>query len=475
MGNLIKASELKGFSIAQLRQVSVNSKTDLLAGAIGDAIGKKIKKYSSVISISHYYELKAVINNKTAKVLLLPKESPGLELQYREEPKELHFFSYEQLKKDADYSHGIYRGKLHGTIQLCSCPKDIACPSCSASGVCHACNGEKQIECPVCKGDKICVACGGSGQYPCGNCKGSGNCPDCDNGWCFCNTCYGNGEVSCEDCDGSGNYIDETCNRCGGSGRNRNGKHCNACNGTGQYVQECRNCDGSGLVECDNCDGEGGWTCEKCNGSGQCSRCYGSGHVKCRACRGSGTCGKCVGKGKIWCPDCQGKGICFDCKGSTRIKCPRCNGTGHYQNYIEYTFEEKESSNLFCSLLIENNHIKDIIGDICYEGVIYDFFARKANVYNADDVIKTLSGLHRDLFKQWIAIENYSTFSKDTVNDDYLNTHIQLMKIPVTKVLFNCNSSNFNIYIVGNNQIVFYDKLPGLKDSLVGRFKKLFH
>ena len=142
---------------------------------------------------------------------------------------------------------------------------------------------------------------------------------------------------------------------------------------------------------------------------------------------------------------------------------------------MEYTFEENEMSKLFCSLPIGQNNIADIIGNICYEGVIYDFFAQKANIHNTTDVIKTLSGQQSDVLQQWIAIEKNSTFSKDTVNNDYLNTHIRLMKILVTKVVFNCNSSNFNVYIVGNSQIVFYDKLPGFKDSFIGGFKKLFH
>ena len=475
MEKLHKASELKGIPIAQLRRIAINSKTDMLVEAIGNALNKKLKNYSSLVSITHDYEIKAVITNKTAKVSLESKESPGQKFQHRNDPKELHCFSYEQLKRDAECSQGIYRGKLYGTIEQCSCSKEVDCSDCAASGVCHVCDGKKQVTCTVCEGNKQCISCEGTGRYTCENCEGDGECPECNNGWYICDSCSGDGEMSCPDCNGTGNYIDETCNKCNGSGSRRNGSKCYTCGGTGRYVVECKRCDGTGRAECDNCDGDGGWDCEECHGTGKCSHCRGNGDFKCRACDGSGICGKCMGKGKIWCPDCQGKGICFTCKGSTKIECPKCKGFGTYQTYMEYTFEENEMSKLFCSLPIGQNNIADIIGNICYEGVIYDFFAQKANIYNTTDVIKTLSGHHSDVLQQWIAIEKNSTFSKDTVNNDYLNTHIRLMKILVTKVVFNCNSSNFNVYIVGNSQIVFYDKLPGFKDSFIGGFKKLFH
>ena len=480
MNYLNKAKDLAGISIDSVNS-STNSSCKELILAISASVDKNLN-YCDVVSISHSDEVKAIIKNKTSKVALKKKENPGNDLSRRDEPKELHLFSYDQLKKAAKLNNGIYRGKLYGTIESFSCPIKVNCPDCSGSGICNRCDGEKQVRCTVCDGNLECVSCDGTGKYTCTNCEGDGICPDCNDGWVECEDCNGEGTVCCPecngdgtvycpDCNGSGNYIDEPCNKCGGSGYYRGDTECRACGGTGRYVVECRrcdgdgtidcdNCDGDGTVDCDNCDGDGGWDCKSCHGSGKCSHCRGKGFFICKACGGSGECGKCKGKGKIWCPDCYGKGKCFNCKGDKLVTCNRCNGTGKYQSYIEYSFTDGETTDELFSLPIDKKDISSISGELCYKDVIYDFFAKRANIYNPDSAVNSLNGSHIEILKSWLSLEHNSPFSKGIITNDFLNTYVEIYKIPVTKVVLRHKSNNFSFWIVGYNLSVFYENLP---------------
>ena len=467
-----KSNDLTTISLSKLKIFTVENSKELI-NAIGKVIDKKLTSSCSVISIIHDVEIKAIIRNTTSKMHLENLEKPGNTLIYKDEPKELQMFSYEQLKKKSKLISGIYQGKLYGTIELYSCDKKINCPDCEGSGICNNCNGDKQVTCTVCAGDLRCVSCDGTGRYTCTNCDGNGDCTDCDGGWVTCGYCYGDGHVSCSDCNGSGNYIDEFCRDCGGSGFYYN-KTCRTCGGSGRFIKKCRRCGGNGRIECDNCDGDGGWNCEECHGTGKCSHCHGKGGFICKSCGGSGSCGKCKGKGKIWCPDCHGKGKCFNCKGDKLITCPRCNGLGEFQSYTQYSMLESHSVRDLCSIPIEKNYISSINGDSCYNGVVYEFFAKKASAYNLEDIEKSVPTEHLTTIKKWFALEVNSTFSSDKVNDDYLYTSAEVFKIPVTKVVLKCNSTEYKIWIVGNNKTIFYDNLPSLMARFCGRIGKLF-
>ena len=445
-------------SLENLREITVDSSNNT---NILDAIRKALNSNlwgCSINSISHTYELKAKITNKTSEVELTEKEKSGDTLKRTNEPSQLQYFTYEQLKKSATFRKGKYRGKLYGTVKLFSCNRLVDCEKCGGTGVCDSCNGSKQVVCPVCDGDKECVSCGGSGRYTCENCGGDGVCPECEEGWISCDDCGGDGTMCCPDCDGSGEY-NVMCKKCDGTGTYlRTNKKCRACDGSGRFIRECNRCGGDGTVDCDNCDGDGGWDCNDCDGTGECFHCGGEGDFRCKACSGSGNCGKCKGKGKIWCPDCDGKGICFDCRGEKLVTCPRCNGSGKFQKYKEYTFSDGHSVRELISLSIEESEVSSITGDVCYSGEIYDFFAGRASVYNPEEVLNVVSEEYRSKVETWISIENNST--RGNIGMDYLNTHVELYKIPVSKfVLSYCNIS-FTILIVGNERNVYYDELP---------------
>lgn len=472
MPNLHKSNELKLISLAKVRCSSAKDSKELIS-AIGKAVGKNLVSSCTVTSVSHAYEVRAKIIEKRSTVRLNMKELPGNTLVYKDEPIELYKFSFDLLKKLGKRQGNVYTGILHGTIQLHKCEKEIECPSCSGTGICSSCEGNKQVTCPVCEGNKECISCGGTGKYTCENCEGDGICPECDDGWYTCEWCYGSGTITCPDCGGSGNFIDETCNKCGGSGYFGN-QECRVCNGTGRFVRECRKCDGKGNIDCDNCDGEGGWTCKECHGSGKCSHCHGKGCHKCKACDGTGKCGKCKGKGKIWCPDCHGKGVCFECKGEKKVTCPRCDGLGEYQSYTEYSIdEERVYVTDRCSIPIEKEDITTISGDMCFNDVVYDFFAKKSNIFNIDSVEKSLTGVNVNPIKEWFSLDNYPSFKKD-VADDYMNISAEVYKFPISKIVLNCNSKDYCVYVVGNNLTVYYQGLPSWGAGIAGRIRKLF-
>lgn len=472
MQNLHKSNEIKLISLAKIRASSVKDCKELIL-AIGEVVGKNLASSCIITSISHTYEVKAIITEKRSTVRIDLKEKPGNTLQFRDDSKELSGFSYDLLKKLGNKENGQYKGILYGTIELHKCEKEIDCPNCGGTGICSTCNGEKQITCPVCEGETKCIQCSGSGKYTCRHCDGSGECPECDDGWCVCGYCNGEGKVSCPDCCGTGNYIDEPCNKCGGSGYYGWNKKCRACDGTGRFVKECRKCEGEGNIKCDNCDGKGGWTCKGCHGTGNCSHCNGRGWLSCKACEGTGICGKCKGKGAIWCPDCHGKGICFECKGNKKVECPRCDGLGEYQTFAEYSIDEDRIYETeLCSLPVEKTDISSIKGDICYNDVVYDFFAKKTNIYNIDSLVRSLQGTSVNIIKKWFSLDNYPSFKKDMV-DDYMNISAKVYKIPVSIINLRCNSKDYCVYVVGKDLTVYYQDLPSFGAVLVGRIRNL--
>ena len=459
MTELKKAKNLKSISLAQIKSSTPDNCHELI-NAISIAVDKKeLASKCSIVSIKHFIEVKAIIKNKTAKVKLEKKEKPGCKLKKSNEPKELQFFSYEKLKKAAKLNNGVYRGKLYATIETYTCDTKVNCPDCNGTSICHRCNGDKQIACTLCCGSTECTKCEGSGKYTCRNCNGNGYCTECDEGWITCDECF-NGTYICSDCCGSGNYIDSTCNKCGGNGEYRYGVKCRTCHGTGRYVVKCRRCNGEGSINCDNCAGKGGWYCKECHGTGNCSHCRGNGYFTCKACEGTGTCEKCHGKGKIWCLECHGKGKCFRCKGDKIITCPRCRGLGEFQSFTEYSLIEKENEKHFFSIPIALKYYNQVSGNICYDGVIYDFFAKKASILNNTEAENSLNGIHSETLKKWLSLDSNSTFRKGEVSDDYLNTYVEIYNIPVTKIVIRRRSRNYSIWVIGDKSLVFYDSLP---------------
>ena len=108
-------------------------------------------------------------------------------------------------------------------------------------------------------------------------------------------------------------------------------------------------------------------------------------------------------------------------------------------------------------------------GDCIYNNVIYDFFAGRANTYDDKSILQQVSADKIEIVKDWILLEKNSTFTKD-----YLNTKAELTKLPVSKIVIRCNSTNYSIWIAGKNKVIFYDDLPSFAARLFGGLSKLF-
>ena len=129
---------------------------------------------------------------------------------------------------------------------------------------------------------------------------------------------------------------------------------CEECAGIGR--EDCRACNGTGLVPCSNRKCSDGMValkqdsravrvrvsqrvkCSTCGGSGRagCKKCIGRGSVVCGECGGTGerpSCKKCGGLGIVRCRRCKSVGVykgsrCVECAGNGECLCSACNGDG---------------------------------------------------------------------------------------------------------------------------------------------------
>lgn len=457
MKTLRKAKEITSMSLNQIKactNIESNNK-ELFLKAISEILGKDIFSSCTIKAIFYNHAVKVKIKNTISYITLSKEKLPGRTLKKKKDPTELGYLSYNYLKQSAkkEYKEILYSGILYGTVKTHTCDLKVDCPECGGSGICSHCHGEKQIVCPVCRGSLECVSCEGSGYYICQNCNGEGTCPECNDGWVKCDECHGTGKykTTCKKCDGSGWYDAWE------------GEECYACDGSGKFVAKCNRCNGKGKK-----------LCKDCHGTSKCSHCHGNGEFRCKACHGSGTCGKCQGYGLIKCPNCHGKGKCIECEGYKFITCPRCQGTGYFQTFTKYTLSEYKKTKEMCTLPIEEIDIATIDGDMCYNDVIYDFFAQRANVFDYDSALKSLDGTETQTVKEWLSFENNSPFKNKEISNDYFNSHIELFKIPVIKLILACNSKEYTIWIVGHNKMVYYDELPSGVERLWSKVRKIF-
>lgn len=150
------------------------------------------------------------------------------------------------------------------------------------------------------------------------------------------------------------------------------------------------------------------------------------------------------------------------------------NGIGKYQSYTEYSLYDNEIKRELCSLPINSGDIEAVDGDCIYNDVIYDFFAGMANSYDDKSLLQQVSYDKVEIVKDWISLEKNSTFTKDKIGKDYLNTKAELTKLPVSKIVLRCNSTNYSIWIVGKSKVIFYDDLPSFAARLFGGLSRFY-
>ena len=83
------------------------------------------------------------------------------------------------------------------------------------------------------------------------------------------------------------------------------------------------------------------------------------------------------------------------------------------------------------------------------------FFAGRANIYDDKTILNLVTYDKVEVVKDWISLEKNSSFTKDKIGNDYLHISAELIKIPIAKIILRCNTKNYNVWIIGNNRIVF--------------------
>lgn len=435
---------------------------DLLALQTGKSM---IKTGCRIKGVKHFYSYMTTIWQTIGTVMPGSGESPGVVLVKTEGSGNLTDYTYLQLKEMYSDENTI----LRPSIVEHDCSETVDCETCNGTGVCAGCHGAKSIICPVCDGKKECPSCNGTGKYRCRHCDGTGECPDCDgDGTETCNRCDGDGEFDCRACNGTGQ-----CSDCNGSGRYDNGHRtvvCRRCKGTG----ECPTCNGGNYhFYCPVCDGDGDVSCGECNGTGKCHSCGGHGDVWCKACRGSGICGKCHGHSKIKCPDCSATGNCTVCDGSGKVKCPRCKGIGKYQTYVTFTIKESTDVEVRCLINCKPENLQKIEGTILFEDTVYEMFRQYFIVHNYEGSCENLDVEYFNNYKCWLDFCRWNT--EDKTMDHYFRIKVKNVRFPITAVEMIAGDESFTVYIMGTNNVVFYDRLPSFSNRLFGFVKTIFN
>lgn len=142
-----------------------------------------------------------------------------------------------------------------------------------------------------------------------------------------CEQCFGFKIEQCRKCDGLGliKCNDNSCNNgykknttsgsSSGSGGNKI-KRIEAL----KNIQKCKTCDGTTFIECNTCKRRGAITCTQCHGTGSkdiCKTCDGVGYLECTRCKKYANqpnkkqriCTACSGKLLVLCKTCDGAGV----------------------------------------------------------------------------------------------------------------------------------------------------------------------
>jgi uncharacterized tellurite resistance protein B-like protein len=237
-----------------------------------------------------------------------------------------------------------------------------------------------------------------------------------------------------------------------------------SCNPT----QKCSNCSGTG--RCQNCDARGYNTCGSCRGSGTrkvSDGKFANGNTKYK----NISCSSCAGSGRKSCTSCKGTSKCYGCGGDGQVTCSRCDGTSFYQTFVEYSnsyktvsknFNYSEYSDLVSVIPITKN--KTTFDDDLIEWenkniVLFD---------NKEGALK--KNKHS---KEFINI--YEMLSGITSDQKIGRIHANFETVPVTIIDYSFEEKEFQLYIVGEENIVCFTEIPKKHSYEVNIFKRIIN
>ncbi|MFZ4739834.1 MAG: hypothetical protein ACOYLE_01575 [Bacteroidales bacterium] len=239
-----------------------------------------------------------------------------------------------------------------------------------------------------------------------------------------------------------------------------------------------------------SCDPKTG--CSVCNSSGKCQKCHGNGYNKCNTCNGRKSistyvstdakgvkiykdeiCSSCIGEGRLSCNNCN-NGNCKNCLGSGYIECSRCEGTGYYQKYNYFNSEIKqETYDFYHSEFLELNiALSKTENKIVYDDDVIEWVSKSAILFDNTD-----KAINANKFSK-IFIKTSNSLAKLKQNQKLGRISAVIETIPITIVDYTFESKDYQLFIIGENNIVCYNDIPrkhNFKANIFRRFINLFN
>ncbi|MBC7523533.1 MAG: hypothetical protein H7239_03755 [Flavobacterium sp.] len=230
--------------------------------------------------------------------------------------------------------------------------------------------------------------------------------------------------------------------------------------------------------------------CSKCSGTGRCQNCDARGYNTCGSCRGSGkrkvsdgkfangntkykniACSSCAGSGRKSCTSCRGTAKCYGCGGDGQVTCSRCDGTSFYQTFLEYSnsyktvlkdFNYSEYSDLVSVIPLTKNKISFDDDLIEWENKNNFVFDNKENALKVNKHSKEF-------------ITSYEMLSSIENNQRLGRIHAKFETVPVTIVDYTFEEKEFQLYIVGDENIICFNEIPKKHSYKVNFFKRIMN
>lgn len=236
-------------------------------------------------------------------------------------------------------------------------------------------------------------------------------------------------------------------------------------------------------IEARNCEPE--QLCTLCRGTGKCYKCNGLGHQICFDCNGTkyNTTGKKYGRGnnkfvRSVCITCEGRGVnkcnvchesktCNRCDGNGVETCIRCNGSSNYQSFkeIETTYKSFNVNYNFTSNKKLEEIISKSINSIAFSDDIIEYENQSSILFDNIEKAQNINNHVKTL------IDSVELVSKIPNEEKVGRINLTIENAPITIVNYTYNKEQYMISFVGENKLVYYDKIPKNEPGFISWFR----
>lgn len=230
--------------------------------------------------------------------------------------------------------------------------------------------------------------------------------------------------------------------------------------------------------------------CSKCSGSGRCQSCDARGWNSCSSCSGTGkkeqrdgsfsngkpkykkiSCYSCSGAGRKSCTSCNGTAKCYRCEGCGQVTCSRCDGTSFYQTYNGYSNTLKPVSANFHFSEYENLNsiVPTTKNKTVYDDDLIEWQNKSTVLFdNKEGAIK--ANKHSMQF-----INSLEKLAGLTSNQKFGRIHSAVETVPITIVDYSFEDKEFQLSIVGEENIICFQEIPKKHSFKENIFKRLIN